>query len=1476
MDRFQSRLEELRRTGKLSLSYMELTELPRDFVEKVLDSNPRIAELDLRSNRLQILPDDLDMLSFLTVLRLNYNNFSVFPPVLSALPRLHTLEMSGNKIGPDLPPALTTMSHVKEVDLSGNKIVKISGEVQKMQSLVRLNLENNGLEIVPENIGDLPSLQNFDASGNKLQSIPDSFGRMKKLTRLDLSGNLLTSLPPSLGHLKQLRELDVRFNPLPEPMKSKSTGGVPHFLEFLREEEHRQHLQQIERLKPQAEVVGRYRKYRIKSGAKLCPGFRAHCSVTPCALKTVVFGGAFPDSEVLGDNRGKKSGELWVIDSDFMNWKLVEAAGDEKPAPRLGHACAFDALRNVLYLFGGRNDGNKKLNDLYSLNVDTWEWKRRRGEGDIPTPRENPSVCMLNNQLVVFGGKGTAPMNDLYVFDPDKNMWTSPSVSGSIPAPRDGCALAVDEQRMKIYAFGGKANFAQNDLYVLDFFTMQWELIKVEGQPPPPRSLHRMCLRPTLNSDGSIGVGELFVFGGMDEFNSQDYNLFRYSIKNYRWDKLDSELDYSESRIGTFTGDADALHLFETRDIEIEGRGRVWDVYKIGENASWQLKREDRGDRPPNAKLARINNVIRAQKEKMPYSFTHCSPKEVRVIEYCSSYLKIFRELYPWRRVQLLVPRNECDMSKFICTTIRPSYVQHLELYDLHTLCRTFGNLVTYEELDDPLAFSDYVPSPWSVLKWQAGDCIDLSITLTSLLIGAGFDAYVITGYAPRWVTTCNQTMIECPVLEEERLASMPSRTGSRGPSAYARDADSVGQGGKSWDVKISRSAENNDGTTDTNERGEPYHVSDPSALASKYVAAMRERSEAPAKMRMGEAELEALMRASLALTPADPIPNADVDDPLDGTRVHAWVLVKAGKREVSSSVFIEPCTGRIYSPEHSPYQAVESVFNHKNYWINMQGIGGREPAPARRPVSSLGLDLTDSEAWEVVFDDVHEPDVQSNEDVMFFPRMRKVAQWLNRREPPEGKDGAGQLNPGDDDAHELFVASWVPALNIVRESLDSVCPRGYKLVKYFKSHLEAFALYGEAARWDGMVGRLSIFNDTEYLVLSEVREEYRLRRDKLRRRILYDLENKIVEMFDPGRSHAVKDIVIIKDRMRTTSYYSHARLDGLISREEDFGMRMVERFEGRADRLVYRSTRYGPPPSPMEPNDADLSSTSVKLRNKKKQEDVQLPIVKVTEKFSRDESVPATRDIAKRTFYVLDGNIKIAFHYDKHYITAGERIYARGGAFHEKIVDVNAPTYSDQMYLEEYQDLLQREREIQIEIRDVEHEMRELVRVRAKEEQNILLEVPYFDAHRTSDDTQEDTFADEEQQNAHDYLTPYLPRIVGQRALSRTEALQTRDLCLKALKERLVERANIIQGRHDEETAALAKRQQNFQRDRDQVGRAEEEEYERACEESMFRIHILEQRLIRHEEQALQRYYELDMKLRADTRLSALNSTSA
>ena len=259
-----------------------------------------------------------------------------------------------------------------------------------------------------------------------------------------------------------------------------------------------------------------------------------------------------------------------------------------------------------------------------------------------------------------------------------------------------------------------------------------------------------------------------------------------------------------------------------------------------------------------------------------------------------------------------------------------------------------------------------------------------------------------------------------------------------------------------------------------------------------------------------------------------------------------------------------------------------------------------------------------------------------------------------------------------------------------------------------------------------------------------------------------------------------------------------------------------------------------------------------------------------------RNHEVDADKDIAKRTFAIQQDQIKLDFHYGSGRISASSRLYAKDGVVNVVQVDPKAQARpSDVTLLEEYQALLVREKECILGARESEREVQEIIRVRAKEEQPPQLEVPYFDVVRATVESSDEEDAEESATIEHDYLSTFLPKeaLVSGYKLSKNEALEVREKCLRALHDRLIEREHIIQARHDEETASLAKRQTNFQRDRDQMTPQEEQEYEKACEESMFRIHILEQRIKRHEEQALQKYYDLDSKLCNDPRLSVLLS---
>lgn len=212
---------------------------------------------------------------------------------------------------------------------------------------------------------------------------------------------------------------------------------------------------------------------------------------------------------------------------------------------------------------------------------------------------------------------------------------------------------------------------------------------------------------------------------------------------------------------------------------------------------------------------------------------------------------------------------------------------------------------------------------------------------------------------------------------------------------------------------------------------------------------------------------------------------------------------------------------------------------------------------------------------------------------------------------------------------------------------------------------------------------------------------------------------------------------------------------------------------------------------------------------------------------------------------------------------------------------------------------------------------MAELLKARAEDEASTVLTSSVYDTGRAREYLDRGRYRDETPVVVHDYLTPFLPKQragAEPRPLNREAALKAREACLKSLRvraaaprwphpglraparsarapatsamrrlaapptppplcpqERLVERATIIQSRLDEENASLAKKTSTFSRNRDHADKQTEEEYEAYCQGAIFRIQIIEERLKRHERQALQKYEEMDARLRADPRMGAL-----
>lgn len=92
--------------------------------------------------------------------------------------------------------------------------------------------------------------------------------------------------------------------------------------------------------------------------------------------------------------------------------KLVEPDG-QPPLPRYGHTMNLYPDKNIIIVFGGRNDenyylsGEAYLNDVWVLYLErlTWaKWDIKEGIGSIPDARYSHCSTILGTAIIIFGG----------------------------------------------------------------------------------------------------------------------------------------------------------------------------------------------------------------------------------------------------------------------------------------------------------------------------------------------------------------------------------------------------------------------------------------------------------------------------------------------------------------------------------------------------------------------------------------------------------------------------------------------------------------------------------------------------------------------------------------------------------------------------------------------------------------------------------------------------------------------------------------------------------------------------------------------------------------------------------------------------------------------------------------------------------------------------------------------------------------
>ena len=784
-----------------------------------------------------------------------------------------------------------------------------------------------------------------------------------------------------------------------------------------------------------------------------------------------------------------------------------------------------------------------------------------------------------------------------------------------------------------------------------------------------------------------------------------------------------------------------------------------------------------------NTKRTRVKNYQREHPIGPPVDDPD---KEDLCFEYLRHFLRVYASRWPKRSPPYLSALNEFGQTKLVCTTLRPTQLPFSELYDMHECAVFVAGYILYEPLDPPHLPPETLVSPSFTLNSYSGDSFDMAVLLCSLLLGGGYDAYVVNGWAPREVALKDQSSLECPQLT-------PLAETAVGPVSQSEDAEVVGDG---------------------------YRPIDNEVRTSAFLAAEAERR------RLAALDTFQLWEEH------DPEPASTLSE----VRVHAWVLVKAGRRDVREHVLFEPSTGKAYSSSGCPYRGISSLWNARNYWVlNKTDL----------QIADVNFDFENSTEWTSVF----------------------LAGSLGKQGGP-AEDPALEPQPATEE--ESLVSfdpplTWVPPIVLSRPYfLLRYPPHGQRSVLYFRAKLDRYAKYAHS---QGLVMRLSKYLDNDRVIAKEIHEWFEGRKDKLYRRSRFILgKHRYIEYYHPGSEGEVRCWTEYPGKRIEIDFYVDGRLDRLKRREEDVTTQITDFFEGRVDRLIKQVTSLTTISAgdSEKLNNSDVSGGDLSLDTF---------ITKIVQLFARGPHANNGNDVHKKTFNVRLGQALFQYHNPEGKIGLNVKVLnhsVRGADFYGDVGDKEHSSSENEQVRKQQAAAIGEFKDIHKLLQRDVVDIRRACEVEVRMQKSVFeLALDAVDAGTAVSGT-EKASAEEEEERSTDYLTPYLRHIEDPMRMSQKDALEVRQNCYNGYKERLLEREKIIQARLAEEKTKLARKQEQYPRtQRVENGRAVvDEEFEKQCAEAIFRIHVLEQRLIAHEEEAVKKLAALEEKLVNDPRL--------
>ncbi len=201
----------------------------------------------------------------------------------------------------------------------------------------------------------------------------------------------------------------------------------------------------------------------------------------------------------------------WTLSLSPLSWAPL-APGTAGPDARQRAAMAYDAGRQVAWVYGGADSTGGLLEDLWSFGPgDSSGCRPLVISGDLPGPLQGHSLAhdAGRSRLLVFGGNGPdgSRSDRAYAISTVDRTSTRLAPGGTPPSPRAGQAWVFDARMDRHYLIGGWDGAPRGDVYWLDGDGDYWTALTPAGAGPGPLAWHSAVLDDSLR--------RILVWGGL-------------------------------------------------------------------------------------------------------------------------------------------------------------------------------------------------------------------------------------------------------------------------------------------------------------------------------------------------------------------------------------------------------------------------------------------------------------------------------------------------------------------------------------------------------------------------------------------------------------------------------------------------------------------------------------------------------------------------------------------------------------------------------------------------------------------------------------------------------------------------------------------------------------------------------------------------------------------------------------------------